>query len=65
MGGRSKRVQFHGVWQYIEREVEPQEVDDEVQRTRESLKENEVLSKMRFHKRQFSHLPPPFHLEMP
>lgn len=65
MRGRSKRVRFHRVRRHIEREVEPQEVDSQVQRTRGNLGENEVLPKMRFNEHQFSHLIPPFHLEMP
>lgn len=65
MWGTSKSIRFHRVRQRTERKVESQEIDNEIERTRETSRKNKVLSKMRLPKHQLPRLLPSFHLEMP
>jgi len=65
MRGTSKSIRFHRVRQHTERKVEPQEIDNEIERTRETSRKTKVLSKMRLPKPQLPRLLPSFHLEMP
>jgi len=65
MRGTSKSIRFHRVRQRTERKVESQEIDNEIERTRETSRKNKVLSKMRLPKHQLPRLLPSFHLEMP
>ena len=65
MRGTSKSIRFHRVRQPTERKVESQEIDNEIERTRETSRKIKVLSKMRLLKHQLPRLLPSFHLEMP
>ena len=65
MRGTSKSIRFHRVRQHTERKVELQEIDNEIERTRETSRKTKVLSKMRLPKHQLPRLLPSFHLEMP
>ena len=65
MRGTSKSIRFHRVRQHTERKTEPQKIDNEIKRTRETSRKIKVLSKMRLLKHQLPRLLPPFHLEMP
>lgn len=65
MRGTSKSIRFHRVRQHTERKVEFQEIDNEIERTRETSRKIKVLSKMRLLKHQLPRLLPSFHLEMP
>ena len=65
MRGTSKSIRFHRVRQHTERKMEFQEIDNEIERTRETSRKTKVLSKMRLLKHQLPRLLPSFHLEMP
>lgn len=65
MRGTSKSIRFHRVRQHTKRKAEPQEIDSEIKRTRETSRKIEVLSKMWLLKHQLPRLLPSFHLEMP
>jgi len=65
MQGTSKSIRFHRVRQHTERKVDPQEIDNEIERTRETSRKTKVLSKMRLPKHQLPRLLPSFYLEMP